>query len=118
LAARLGFEPRASLPKKKHNTIKARQIRFRAIRVGQNRYCRRARWICRAIALPVARFVGLSLEKRNYGETIDNVASSKQFHHRMAGNFPKYGGNRGCLSTQRSDCAHAPGAVYHGRYKG
>ncbi len=36
--------------------------------------------------------MGASLEKRNYGETIDNVASSGEYHW-MAGNFLKWGGN-------------------------
>ncbi|MGI4875467.1 MAG: hypothetical protein ACRYFX_30295 [Janthinobacterium lividum] len=36
--------------------------------------------------------MGASLEKRNSGETIDNVASSGEYHW-MAGNFLKYGGN-------------------------
>ncbi|MCK8492426.1 acetylxylan esterase [Spirosoma sp. RP8] len=36
--------------------------------------------------------MGASLEKRNYGETIDNVAGSGEYHW-MAGNFVKYGGN-------------------------
>ncbi|MGI4734724.1 MAG: hypothetical protein ACRYG7_06040 [Janthinobacterium lividum] len=35
--------------------------------------------------------MGASLEKRSYGETIDNVASSGEYHW-MAGNFLKYGG--------------------------
>ena len=36
--------------------------------------------------------MGASLEKRNNGETIDNVASSSEYHW-MAGNFLKYGGD-------------------------
>lgn len=36
--------------------------------------------------------MGASLEKRNYGETIDNVAGAGEYHW-MAGNFIKYGGN-------------------------
>lgn len=36
--------------------------------------------------------MGASLEKRNYGETIDNVAAAGEYHW-MAGNFLKYGGN-------------------------
>lgn len=36
--------------------------------------------------------MGASLEKRNYGESIDNVAGSGEYHW-MAGNFLKYGGN-------------------------
>lgn len=36
--------------------------------------------------------LGASLEKRNFGETIDNVASSGEYHW-MAGNFLKYGGH-------------------------
>ncbi|GAB4035928.1 acetylxylan esterase [Spirosoma gilvum] len=36
--------------------------------------------------------LGASLEKRNWGETIDNVAGSGEYHW-MAGNFVKYGGN-------------------------
>lgn len=36
--------------------------------------------------------MGASLEKRNYGETIDNVAGSGEYHW-MAPNFVKYGGN-------------------------
>lgn len=36
--------------------------------------------------------MGASLEKRNYGETIDNVAGSGEYHW-MAENFVKYGGN-------------------------
>jgi hypothetical protein len=36
--------------------------------------------------------LGASLEKRNYGETIDNVAGTGEYHW-MAGNFLKYGGN-------------------------
>ncbi|WP_461103767.1 alpha/beta hydrolase family protein [Spirosoma koreense] len=36
--------------------------------------------------------MGASLEKRNYGETIDNVAGSGEYHW-MATNFLKYGGN-------------------------
>ncbi len=35
--------------------------------------------------------MGASLEKRNYGETIDNVAGSGEYHW-MAPNFIKYGG--------------------------
>ena len=36
--------------------------------------------------------MGASLEKRNYGETIDNVAGSGEYHW-MTPNFVKYGGN-------------------------
>ncbi|MDB5241551.1 MAG: acetyl xylan esterase [Spirosoma sp.] len=36
--------------------------------------------------------MGASLEKRNFGETIDNVASAGEYHW-MAPNFVKYGGN-------------------------
>lgn len=36
--------------------------------------------------------MGASLEKRNFGETIDNVDGSSEYHW-MAGNFLKYGGN-------------------------
>jgi len=36
--------------------------------------------------------MGASLEKRSWGETIDNVAGSGEYHW-MAGNFLKYGGN-------------------------
>ena len=36
--------------------------------------------------------LGASLEKRNYGETIDNVAGAGEYHW-MAPNFVKYGGN-------------------------
>ncbi|UFH54632.1 S9 family peptidase [Spirosoma sp. KNUC1025] len=36
--------------------------------------------------------LGASLEKRNCGETIDNVAGPGEYHW-MAGNFLKYGGN-------------------------
>lgn len=36
--------------------------------------------------------MGASLEKRSYGETIDNVAGSGEYHW-MAPNFLKYGGN-------------------------
>ncbi len=36
--------------------------------------------------------MGASLEKRSYGETIDNVAGWGEYHW-MAGNFLKYGGN-------------------------
>lgn len=36
--------------------------------------------------------MGASLEKRSFGETIDNVAGPGEYHW-MAGNFLKYGGN-------------------------
>jgi hypothetical protein len=36
--------------------------------------------------------MGASLEKRNYGETIDNVAGAGEYHW-MAGNFLKYAGH-------------------------
>ncbi|MDB4881343.1 MAG: acetylxylan esterase [Gemmatimonadetes bacterium] len=36
--------------------------------------------------------MGASLEKRNWGETIDNVAGASEYHW-MAGNFLKYAGN-------------------------
>jgi hypothetical protein len=36
--------------------------------------------------------LGASLEKRNFGETIDNVAGAGEYHW-MAGNFLKYGGD-------------------------
>lgn len=36
--------------------------------------------------------MGASLEKRNWGETIDNVAGTDEYHW-MAGNFLKYGGH-------------------------
>lgn len=36
--------------------------------------------------------MGASLEKRNFGEIIDNVAGVSEYHW-MAGNFLKYGGN-------------------------
>jgi hypothetical protein len=36
--------------------------------------------------------MGASLEKRSWGETIDNVAGTGEYHW-MAGNFLKYGGN-------------------------
>jgi hypothetical protein len=36
--------------------------------------------------------MGASLEKRHWGETIDNVAGPSEYHW-MAGNFLKYGGN-------------------------
>lgn len=36
--------------------------------------------------------MGASLEKRNWGETIDNVAGMDEYHW-MAGNFLKYGGH-------------------------
>jgi hypothetical protein len=36
--------------------------------------------------------MGASLEKRNWGETIDNVAGVGEYHW-MAGNFLKYGGH-------------------------
>ncbi|WP_020605952.1 alpha/beta hydrolase family protein [Spirosoma spitsbergense] len=36
--------------------------------------------------------MGASLEKRNFGETIDNVNGPSEYHW-MAGNFLKYGGN-------------------------
>lgn len=48
------------------------------------------RW---AIVFPTSSgAMGASLEKRNYGETIDIVAGSGEYHW-MAGNFLKYGGN-------------------------
>jgi len=48
------------------------------------------RW---AIAWPsCAGAMGSSLEKRAWGETIDNVAGSGEYHW-MAGNFLKYGGH-------------------------
>ncbi len=48
------------------------------------------RW---AIAFPsCSGAMGASLEKRNWGETIDNVAGTSEYHW-MAGNFLKYGGN-------------------------
>ncbi|RAJ97734.1 hypothetical protein LX87_02637 [Larkinella arboricola] len=49
-----------------------------------------SRW---AIAFPsCSGSLGASLEKRNFGETIDNVAGSGEYHW-MAGNFVKYGRN-------------------------
>lgn len=48
------------------------------------------RW---AVVFPTSSgSMGASLEKRNYGETIDIVAGSGEYHW-MAGNFLKYGGN-------------------------
>jgi hypothetical protein len=48
------------------------------------------RW---AIVFPTSSgALGASLEKRNYGETIDIVAGTGEYHW-MAGNFLKYGGN-------------------------
>ena len=40
--------------------------------------------------------MGASLEKRNWGETIDNVAGAGEYHW-MAGNFLKYAGNWGAM---------------------
>lgn len=42
--------------------------------------------------------MGASLEKRSWGETIDNVAGSGEYHW-MAGNFLKYGGNWSAMSV-------------------
>jgi hypothetical protein len=48
------------------------------------------RW---AVVFPTSSgALGASLEKRNYGENIDIVAGSGEYHW-MAGNFLKYGGN-------------------------
>jgi hypothetical protein len=48
------------------------------------------RW---AVAFPsCSGAMGASLEKRNYGETIDNVASTNEYHW-MAGNYLKYADN-------------------------
>ena len=46
--------------------------------------------------------MGASLEKRNYGETIDNVAGSGEYHW-MAGNFLKYGGNWAAMPVDAHD---------------
>ncbi|GAB3741097.1 hypothetical protein GCM10028816_49190 [Spirosoma lituiforme] len=46
--------------------------------------------------------MGASLEKRHYGETIDNVASSGEYHW-MAGNFLKYGGNWAAMPVDAHD---------------
>ncbi|HEY1113913.1 MAG TPA: hypothetical protein VGE66_10135 [Chitinophagaceae bacterium] len=52
------------------------------------------RW---AIVFPTSSgAMGASLEKRNYGETIDIVAGTGEYHW-MAGNFLKYGGNWSAL---------------------
>ena len=42
--------------------------------------------------------MGASLEKRNWGETIDNVASAGEYHW-MAGNFLKYAGHWNDMPT-------------------
>jgi len=46
--------------------------------------------------------MGASLEKRNYGENIDNVADQKEYHW-MAGNFVKYGGNWQAIPVDAHD---------------
>ncbi|GAB3247586.1 acetylxylan esterase [Larkinella harenae] len=46
--------------------------------------------------------LGASLEKRNFGETIDNVAGSGEYHW-MAGNFLKYGGNWQAMPVDAHD---------------
>ena len=46
--------------------------------------------------------LGASLEKRNFGETIDNVAGSGEYHW-MAGNFLKYGGNWNAMPVDAHD---------------
>lgn len=46
--------------------------------------------------------MGASLEKRNYGETIDNVAGSGEYHW-MAGNFLKYGDNWAAMPVDAHD---------------
>ena len=46
--------------------------------------------------------MGASLEKRSYGETIDNVAGSGEYHW-MAGNFLKYGGNWSAMPVDAHD---------------
>ena len=52
------------------------------------------RW---AVVFPTSSgAMGASLEKRNYGETIDILAGSGEYHW-MAGNFLKYGGNWAAL---------------------
>lgn len=46
--------------------------------------------------------MGASLEKRNAGETIDNVAGAGEYHW-MAGNFLKYGGNWAAMPVDAHD---------------
>ena len=46
--------------------------------------------------------MGASLEKRNFGETIDNVAGSGEYHW-MAPNFVKYGGNWEAMPVDAHD---------------
>ena len=78
----------------KDNTINARQIGIQ----GHSRWGKTAmlagaldpRWAI--VFSSCSGSMGASLEKRSYGETIDNVAGSGEYHW-MAGNFLKYGGN-------------------------
>ncbi len=46
--------------------------------------------------------MGASLEKRNYGETIDNVAEPNLYHW-MGGNFLRYAGNWSAMPTDAHD---------------
>jgi len=46
--------------------------------------------------------MGASLEKRNWGETIDNVAASGEYHW-MAGNFLKYAGHWAAMPVDAHD---------------
>jgi hypothetical protein len=54
---------------------------------------------------------GAKLSRRNYGETVDNVADAKESYW-MAGNFLKYGGNWGALPVDSHElialCAPRP----------
>ncbi|QMW07185.1 acetylxylan esterase [Spirosoma foliorum] len=78
----------------KDNTINAKQIGIQ----GHSRWGKTAllagaldqRWAI--VFASCSGSLGASLEKRSWGETIDNVASSGEYHW-MAGNFLKYGGN-------------------------
>ncbi|WP_227686935.1 alpha/beta hydrolase family protein [Spirosoma arboris] len=78
----------------KDNTINAKQIGVQ----GHSRWGKTAllagaldpRWAI--VFASCSGSLGASLEKRSWGETIDNVAGSGEYHW-MAGNFLKYGGN-------------------------
>ncbi|GAB4049315.1 alpha/beta hydrolase family protein [Spirosoma litoris] len=78
----------------KDNTINAKQIGVQ----GHSRWGKTAllagaldpRWAI--VFASCSGSLGASLEKRNVGETIDNVAGPGEYHW-MAGNFLKYGGN-------------------------
>ncbi|QDK82792.1 acetylxylan esterase [Spirosoma sp. KCTC 42546] len=78
----------------KDNTINAKQIGVQ----GHSRWGKTAlltgaldpRWAI--VFASCSGSLGASLEKRSWGETIDNVAGPGEYHW-MAGNFLKYGGN-------------------------